>query len=648
MHKLLNFIVLLMLNKSICCQIVSFSDAQACAVNYAGELGLQNHVVDNYVLYGTLEEPKIFVFNLQSQDWVMVSGDYSTVPILAYGIGETFDTTGDFPDALKMIVEDFIMQIDCARANIRGSNNRNEEWDRLLSSSVLNRNSYNPGVNLLDNNEKRGAIRWRQRKVNNSEECLGIAYNKYVPTGNPFLGQIEDCECDLPPAGCGPVAMGEVMWYWQWPKESPIPYRNGYNWNLMPGRIYYTTNWQEADEIAFLLKDLGNVANSFYTCKGTFTLEGEFCSAWSEFGYKSVTSAYRRDWNYGYSWIELIRSEIDNERPVIVCGYKPWSLNGHYFVVDGYQEEDVDMFHLNLGWGDRQQNVYVHLYDIVFDGHNYDRRKVAFVGISPTYSDTLVNKTFYERLVKTDYEISLQDMSIPANDAVLVVDSGAQLQLIAGREIVLRPGFTASRGSDVSIVVEDDLINHMPIIVTSWPTTVEEESDGLYVDVKNANSYSLTVKDIDGNVKYQTAGLVRDIPARIWCSEYDYDPLMTYDCTVRFKNNFGRTLLHTFRINEDRMNSGEMEQRLQSMKQAANHDSLHCYPNPASGWVTVELGNSGNYEITLYNAKGQPCLHDVNIDNAFYYLDASIFPSGVYFLSVRNGECVRNVQLLIK
>lgn len=46
-------------------------------------------------------------------------------------------------------------------------------------------------------------------------------------------------------------------------------------------------------------------------------------------------------------WSEMLREEIDNNRPVIYCGTSDRD-NGHAFVVDGYSD---NRFSINWGWG---------------------------------------------------------------------------------------------------------------------------------------------------------------------------------------------------------------------------------------------------------------------------------------------------------
>ena len=91
-----------------------------------------------------------------------------------------------------------------------------ERWQKLLyNAKGINsvEIKYNPGASLL-NIPGRGVVKWGQT-INNSGGCTP-SYNRFC-RGELFL----NCNCDRTRAGCGPVALGQVMWYWQWPLYSP-------------------------------------------------------------------------------------------------------------------------------------------------------------------------------------------------------------------------------------------------------------------------------------------------------------------------------------------------------------------------------------------------------------------------------------------
>ena len=175
-------------------------------------------------------------------------------------------------------------------------------WEALLIDPPARLKSYTPGTSLLIMDK--GSVRWGQGE-NNSGGC-NFSYNAYCPIGN--------CDCSHKLTGCGPVAMGQIMWYWEWPKN--------YNWDIIPERLTNYSSAVEEDEIARLLDDCGDAANKGYIGCSTWTTVNNIESALkNNFLYKAVDKHVRDDWP-GESWLDLMRAEIDAERPVIYRGDK--------------------------------------------------------------------------------------------------------------------------------------------------------------------------------------------------------------------------------------------------------------------------------------------------------------------------------------
>ena len=53
-------------------------------------------------------------------------------------------------------------------------------------------------------------------------------------------------------------------------------------------------------------------------------------------------------------WLQLIKTELNADRPVIITGYN--SESGHAFVCDGYDTDDF--LHINWGWGGYQDGYF--------------------------------------------------------------------------------------------------------------------------------------------------------------------------------------------------------------------------------------------------------------------------------------------------
>src|SRR5690606_2626801 len=144
------------------------------------------------------------------------------------------------------------------------------------------------------------------------------------------------CECEHKPVGCGALAMGQIMWKWQWPQT--------YNWSNMMNTLHEN----DTDDIPRLLADCGGKANmNYWWCDGAWTTTNNLVDAFVDFNYKAVDKRVKNDWPNDV-WIQIIRNEIDCERPVLYRGggvIDPgdWG-NVHYFVIDGYSQDDFNFF----------------------------------------------------------------------------------------------------------------------------------------------------------------------------------------------------------------------------------------------------------------------------------------------------------------
>lgn len=189
--------------------------------------------------------------------------------------------------------------------------------------------AYTPGDILLIK-EKNGyveRIEWGQSK-NHSSVSLDMfagcspSYNAYCPSN---VAEVDQCQHKL--AGCGAIAIGQIMAMWQFPVKSK--YRT-YNWKDIPPVL----RDGDTDDCSLLIKDIGDACNMHYESFGIVEIIGSWCSshnlidALETFSY-NVTSCEKNEWlkyNNIDNWYALIRNEIDCGRPVIIYGEK-WFYN---------------------------------------------------------------------------------------------------------------------------------------------------------------------------------------------------------------------------------------------------------------------------------------------------------------------------------
>ena len=88
------------------------------------------------------------------------------------------------------------------------------------------------------------------------------------------------------------------------------------------------------------------------------------------------------------------------------------------------------------------------------------------------------------------------------------------------------------------------------------------------------------------------------------------------------------------------------EERSPKKESTDKCDDVMIQPNPTSGWFSIHLNGMKDCEITLFNAKGEPCLYDTKINSPEYYIDSSHYPSGTYFARICSGDSVNVVKVI--
>lgn len=69
------------------------------------------------------------------------------------------------------------------------------------------------------------------------------------------------------------------------------------------------------------------------------------------------------------------------------------------------------------------------------------------------------------------------------------------------------------------------------------------------------------------------------------------------------------------------------------------------YPNPATDWLTIRLGKPRKpYQVRILDALGQPCIEKGPIKDAYFVMDVSGLPAGLYLLQVGEGPSLRFVK----
>jgi len=278
----------------------------------------------------------IYVFQLESEGFILVAGDDRVQPLLAYSFESSFvmedmpSTVSWMIDAYKGIISNMIESDESATEEV------NAKWEKYYTGNGLNtRNRAIAGPLLGSTFNQSGG------------------WNDYCPSGGCEGG-------DEVPNGCVAVSMVALMHYWQYPvtgEGDNSCYCGGFGTQSADfSSVYYDYasmgNANSAsDAAALLLWHAGVAVNMGYGCDGSGAqVSGGYPSAQyaleNNFSFKNnIQTRYRSSYSDA-QWKNYLVTEIDNNRPMIYVGYS--DEGGHAWNCDGYDDE---LFHMNWGWG---------------------------------------------------------------------------------------------------------------------------------------------------------------------------------------------------------------------------------------------------------------------------------------------------------
>ena len=304
----------------------------------------------------------LYVFNVSSGGFVIVSNDDQTVPILGFGESGNIDPD-DLPDNMRVWLQGYADQIAWLQSN---------------------------GSEKNTTNSVRAARRTAKTAI---EPLVGTNWNQ----GKPYNYQCPTIDETRTVTGCVATTMAQLMYYHY--------AHNGFapSSTAIPG---YTTTTKDKNKASYELTVSGLEATTFGWDKllanytpvnpetGMYHLDGteeqqqavaqlmRYCGtalqmnyglsanggsgAYSEaipfalrtyFGYDGgIRHCYRKNYSYA-AWMDLIYSELAAERPVALGGQS--TGGGHSFICDGYKyDNSADYFHINWGWAGNSDGYF--------------------------------------------------------------------------------------------------------------------------------------------------------------------------------------------------------------------------------------------------------------------------------------------------
>lgn len=284
---------------------------------------------------GTMEgSADYFVFNFPGEKgFAIVAGDDRVRPVLGYSDEGSFDPD-NLPENLRGMLAYYQDQITWANdKGIEATPDIAAEWSRLMSGTAL-RAAGEPVLLRTAN--------WGQ----------GEPYNRQTPIlsdGNHAV------------TGCVATAMGIVMRYHEYPEVVtgnnrvtsywglPVNYAT-YEWKTKMPLDYVRGEYsdEEANAVSALMWNIGANVEMEYNLNASGAITALAIPKLNTvFGYSDETQFILKEHYRWTEWKQIVRNELDNDRPVIYSGQN--SVGGHAFICDGYKDNEA--FHINWGWG---------------------------------------------------------------------------------------------------------------------------------------------------------------------------------------------------------------------------------------------------------------------------------------------------------
>jgi hypothetical protein len=401
-----------------------------------------NIEVDKIVNYQN--DSLIYIFVFKDKGFVILSAIYDAEPVLGYSPENKIDLNNP-PPAFLNFMEAYKKQINFIKTKKIKNPDYRSKWNEYKNERTSLKKSYSPDDILLqiDQSNIQSEVMWGQ-SWNNNGGCYP-AYNIYGASDG-------DCteDCDRKPLGCGAVAMGQIMWYWQWPPKSTY---NSYDWDLMPTNLLESSvNNKYAEAIGSLLKDCGRASDMDYNCWGSWTTIGEIEDAFNDyFGY--YAHSHDRTWYSDAVWLNMIKDDINSGWPVLCRngGLDLW--DNHIFVFDGYNTDNE--IHVNWGWHG-SNNGFFPINNMVVDGENYSNNQVMLHNIHPncSYIPTQIIDVSYTSVTSGTFsqEQARSDVILPATGKELNIEQVGKVLFVSPNSITLKPGFWAKSGSEFQTI----------------------------------------------------------------------------------------------------------------------------------------------------------------------------------------------------
>ena len=393
----------------------------------------------------------LYEVSFASGERVLLSGHRGCQPVLGFFDSDTaslppysiLSDNEEIPAGLKAMICDYANQIDYCFHNAVSSR-YGGQWDSLQRDHDGGKAVTIVLIPPLLSTE------WGQQFSNDTTNPDTYAYNAKLDT-NPVPG------CLRCLAGCGAVAMAQILRYWESPTSVPFNCLY-YSWDDMPDKLIKNNNPNyvtQRDATSTLIKHCGMISNTNYCsgfnndpCASSNTIYNSK-NGFHTYGFADADIVTRG--NDDAAWSNMVFQELFNNRPVYYTAYQTSSWDGgHAFICDGYCKDasNNEYFYFNWGWNGNHNFYSLTLSDLAPPGYSFNHHHQAIINIYPT-------NCFQNIIMECDNDFAhtaIRSFSavndFQNNYHLYRIRSGAKVYLHAGHEIILSDGFFAETGSN--------------------------------------------------------------------------------------------------------------------------------------------------------------------------------------------------------
>ncbi len=319
---------------AIAAQNISTETAKNAAYSFysTSNKGINNVEIINERLIEHNGVNTIAIYSFKPAGFVAVAMNKAVKPVVAYSF-EGIHNLSEIPENISFWYQQKSKQIAQLSSYKKSENLYTKEWEKILDNNYSVSNTKNSFlINSL----------WGQ----------GCYYNSMCP-------ESENGPCGHTVTGCVATAMAMIMKYWSYPQfgtgsHSYEHYLYGtlsanfeeteYLWDNMPTQLT-----EENSAVATIMYHCGVAVEMNYTTSssGAAVLPSNFTEY---FAYsQNAEMVYHSNYSDN-EWIDIIKYEIDNLRPVLYTGQDTELPDGHAWICDGYDENNY--LHFNWGWND--------------------------------------------------------------------------------------------------------------------------------------------------------------------------------------------------------------------------------------------------------------------------------------------------------